>query len=127
MWLITSLLATGSAKAFANDLTMIDLPVSHFSIESGSRSSQSGYFNYSRTGMSFLSDFLQRAVNWFALVLKHSPKLMLSVCGVSVGRAIFFEPVQLLTNLDLPMPGIFIDVVAFAGEDQQFMRDAQSL
>jgi len=36
----------------------------------------------------------------------------------SVSRAVFLQPVQLFADFYFAVPGIFVEAVAFAGEDQ---------
>jgi hypothetical protein len=43
---------------------------------------------------------------------------------VRLYSAVFFQPLQFFANLDLAMPWVLAQSVAFAGENQEFVGDA---
>ena len=40
---------------------------------------------------------------------------------------ILLQPLQFFSHFDLPVPGVFVEGVAFAGEDQQCVRNAERI
>src|SRR5579872_490375 len=53
------------------------------------------------------------------------PGELQSVCGWDA--AIFFQPLQFFANFDLSVPGILAEAVAFAGKDEQRLRNAEGV
>ena len=45
----------------------------------------------------------------------------------AIWRIIFFQPFQFFAQLDVAVPGILVQAVAFAGKDEEAMRNAQRL